>query len=71
MVSRKKYKCFFSHDNDEVALTSKGYFWSLSSSYMTNKSISVLPSDYKELPKNIAGICSDNIGFYKNDLQSK
>jgi hypothetical protein len=63
MVDDTKIHCF-SHDKDEVALTTRGYFWSLSESDMTTKSISVLPSDYKELLKGIAGICSDNIGNY-------
>jgi len=55
----------FSHDRDEVALTSRGYFWSSSENEMTSKSICVMPSDYIDLPKNIAGVCSDNIGSYK------
>ena len=48
-----------------VALTSRGYFWSSSENEMTSKSICVMPSDYIDLPKNIAGVCSDNIGSYK------
>ena len=43
----------FSHDRDEVALTSRGYFWSSSENEMTSKSICVMPSDYIDLPKNI------------------
>jgi hypothetical protein len=65
MIDDKKIHCF-SHDKDEVALTSKGYFWSSSEKQMTDKSICVMPSDYKDLPKGIAGICSDNIGRYNN-----
>ena len=70
MVDDEKIHCF-SHDKDEVALTSKGYFWSLSNTKMTDKSISVMPSDYLDLPKNIAGVCSDNIGYYRDAIQSK
>ncbi len=70
MVDDKKIHCF-SHDKDEVALTTKGYFWSLSNTKMTDRSISVMPSDYVDLPKNIAGVCSDNIGYYKDVIQSK
>ena len=70
MIDDEKIHCF-SHDKDEVALTSKGYFWSLSNTKMTDKSISVMPSDYLDLPKNIAGVCSDNIGYYRDALQSK
>ena len=64
MIDDDKIHCFF-HDKDEVALTSKGYFWSAFEDEMTSKSICVMPSDYKDLPKNIAGVCSDNIGYYK------
>ena len=70
MVDDEKIHCF-SHDKDEVALTSKGYFWSLSNTKITDKSISVMPSDYLDLPKNIAGVCSDNIGYYRDAIQSE
>ena len=70
MVDDEKIHCF-SHDKDEVALTSKGYFWSLSNTKITDKSISVMASDYLDLQKNIAGVCSDNIGYYRNDIQSE
>ena len=70
MVDDEKIHCF-SHDKDEVALTSKGYFWSLSNTKITDKSISVMPSDYLDLPKNIAGVCSDNIGYYRDAIHSE
>ena len=62
MVDDKKIHSF-SHDKDEVALTTKGYLWSHYKEQMTKKSISVIP------PKNhsvtdVAGICSDYIGGY-------
>ena len=56
--------CFF-HDKDKVALTSRGYFWSAFEDEMTSKSICVMPPSSRNLPKNIAGVCSDNIGYYK------
>ncbi len=56
---------YFSHDQDEVALTSRGYFWSSSENKMTKKSICVMPQSSKDLPKDIAGVCSDYIGYYK------
>ena len=55
----------FSHDQDEVALTTKGYLWSTYGKDMTNKSICVMPPRSVKLPKNIAGVCSDYIGDYK------
>ena len=55
----------FSHDQDEVALTTKGYFWSTYGNDMTDKSICVMPPRNVELPKNIAGICSDYIEDYR------
>ena len=56
--------CFF-HDKDEVALTSRGYFWSAFEDEMTSKSICVMPPSSRDLPKNIAGVCSDYIERYK------
>ena len=64
MIDDNKIHCFF-HNKDEVALTSKGYFWSSSENEMTSKTICVMPSTYKDLPKDIAGVCSDYIGHYK------
>jgi hypothetical protein len=32
---------------------------------MTSKSICVMPPSSRDLPKNIAGVCSDNIGYYE------
>ena len=65
MIDDKKIHCF-SHDKDEVALTSRGYFWSSSKSPMTSKSICVMPSEYLDLPQGIAGVCSDKIRSYRN-----
>lgn len=51
---------YFWHQNDAVALTSRGYFWTFPGSPLTSKSIAVMP----ELAvgnnfKNCAGVCSD------------
>ena len=64
MIDDNKIHCF-SHDKDKVALTSRGYFWSAFEDEMTSKSICVMPPSSRDLPKNIAGVCSDNIGYYK------
>ena len=54
-----------SHDQDEVALTSRGYFWSSYGKHMTSKSICVMPPNSQEFPKKIAGVCSDYVESYK------
>ena len=59
-----KIHCFF-HDKDKVALTSRGYFWSAFEDEMTRKSICVMPPSSRDLPKDIAGVCSDYIERYK------
>ena len=58
----------FSHDQDEVALTTKGYLWSTYGNQMTDKSICVMPPRNIELPQGIAGVCSDNVGYYNENL---
>ena len=63
MIDDNKIHCFF-HDKDKVALTSKGYFWSAFEDEMTSKSICVMPPSSRDIPKDIAGICSDNVGYY-------
>jgi len=55
----------FSHDQDEVALTTEGYLWSSYGNQMTDKSICVMPPRNVELPKNIVGVCSDYIEDYR------
>ena len=64
MIDDNKIHCF-SHDKDKVALTSRGYFWSAFEDEMTSKSICVMPPSSRDLPKNIAGVCSDYIERYK------
>ena len=55
----------FAHDSDMVALTSKGYFWSSWGIRMTKRSICVMPPKHKEVPNYVAGICSDEIEYFK------
>ena len=55
----------FSHDQDEVALTTKGYFWSGWGNQLTKKSICVMPPQNEELPSYIAGVCSDYIRQFR------
>ena len=67
MVDDEKIHCF-SHDKDEVALTTKGYFWSSFENQMTNRSICVMPPDSRDLPKDIVGVCSDYVGVYNEKV---
>ena len=64
MSEDKDIHCF-SHDQDEVALTTKGYFWSGWGNQLTKKSICVMPPQNEELPSYIAGVCSDYIEDYR------
>ena len=66
MNNLKKIKAhYFWHQEDDVTLTSKGYFWTYPGKTLTNNSICVLPeiNDIKEI--ECAGICSDFIQNYK------
>ena len=61
--------CFW-HQEDDVTLTSRGFFWTYPGKQLTEKSICVLPEfeDKKSkviLPKNVAGICSDFVVNYR------
>jgi len=64
MVDDIHIHCFL-HDRDELALTTRGYLWSLSETTMTDKSICVMPSLTRDLPKNVAGICCDFVSRYE------
>jgi hypothetical protein len=63
--------CFW-HQNDDYALTTNNFIWTYPGNQLSTKSICVMPelSNYtnKEI-LNCAGICSDFIGRYQNDLQ--
>lgn len=53
---------YFSHDQDNAVLTSKGYIWSI---HNVERGILVMPESTGNLPtSNTIGICSDNIQKY-------
>ncbi len=62
----KKIKAhYFWHQNDDITLTSKGYFWTYPGKKLTKISICVLPEWTNSKKFNCAGICSDFISKYK------
>lgn len=59
---------YFYHENDQITLTSTGFFWTYPGNFLTTNSICVLPETIK-LYQNLkicSGICSDYIEKYKN-----
>jgi hypothetical protein len=53
---------YFSHDQDEAVLTSKGYLWSV---YPVSRGILVMPEVTNSAPcSTTVGVCSDNIKIY-------
>ena len=59
---------YFWHQEDDVTITSNGFFWTYPGKKLTQNSICVLPekSGYKEIDlKLCAGICSDFINKFK------
>lgn len=57
---------YFWHQEDDVTITSKGYFWTYPGKYLTKNSIAVMPEIKDFLNIEIAcGICSDYINKYK------
>ena len=60
------YLNYFWHEEDKVALTSKGYLWAYPGVECSN-AIAVMPEladkDFK--PDNVLGICSDYILRYE------
>ena len=68
LLKYDKINTFF-HDSDDCALTSHKYLWTYFGKPLTEKSI-LLKFDKDDsfiIPKNIYGICSDNIKYYKNN----
>ena len=59
-VMNKNYHvhCFW-HQEDDVTLTSRGFFWTYPGKQLTKKSICVLPE--KRFEAEMAGVCSDYI----------
>ena len=68
---KESIHCFW-HQEDNVALTSKGYMWTYPGKQLTENSIAVLPelnndNSLTMLPKKLLGICSDYIVNYKGE----
>lgn len=57
---------YFWHQNDDIAITSKGFFWTYPGKQLTENSIAVMP-EIKQFENiyNSYGICSDYIKNYK------
>ena len=56
---------YFWHQNDDVVLTSNGYFWTYPGKKLLSNSICVLPEQSNQKNFSCAGICSDFIENYK------
>jgi hypothetical protein len=57
---------YFWHQEDDVTITSKGYFWTYPGKKLTNNSIAVMPEIKEFIDIEISfGVCSDNIEKYK------
>ena len=68
MLELKKHSCiYFWHQNDDLTLTSNGYFWTYPGKKLLKNSICVLPEKANYNKIDCAGICSDFIENYKND----
>ena len=66
MFMLKKIRAhYFWHQKDDIALTSRGYFWTYPGKKLTKNSICVLPEWHNIKKFNCAGICSDFIADYK------
>lgn len=63
---------YFYHQNDDVTITSKGFFWTYPGKELTNNSIAVMPeiSAFENI-ENCFGICSDFISNYRILLDIK
>lgn len=60
--------CFW-HQNDDHVLTSRGYIWTFPGKRLGSRSICVMPETgvvSKEVLSEVAGVCTDFIGRYRN-----
>jgi hypothetical protein len=61
-------KHYFTHDQDDFALTSCHYIWTYPGRDLSKKSIAVMPelvmADITTLPRNIYGVCSDFVSSF-------
>ena len=59
---------YFWHQQDDVTITSQGFFWTFPGKQLTKNSIAVMPEIENFYDINISyGVCSDVIKKYKND----
>ena len=56
---------YFWHQNDDVTITNKGFWWTYPGKKLFEKSICVLPEKFNQDISLCAGCCSDFIGNYK------
>lgn len=61
----------FSHDKDDVVLTSKNWLWVYPNKKLTKNSICVLPELCDEFKENCRGICTDYVTSFLKILQKK
>ena len=59
---------FFWHQEDDVTITNKGFFWTYPGKQLFKKSICVLPEKASYKKFKCFGICSDYIVKYKKKL---
>ena len=63
---------YFWHQEDDIALTSRGYFWTYPGKELTTKSIAVMPEKTPErAPIRCAGICTDLVLEYAHNGELK
>ena len=56
---------YFWHQNDDVTITNKGFWWTYPGKKLYKNSICVLPEKFDQDISICAGCCSDLIGNYK------
>ena len=56
----------FSHDTDDVVLTSRKWLWTYPGKFLTKGSICVMPEINNDNFEGCMGICSDYVQKYKN-----
>jgi hypothetical protein len=65
---------YFWHESDKFTLTSNEYIWTFPGNELTHHSIAVLPEwhdpEFKNLPTNCYGICSDYVVKIKEIIAS-
>ena len=57
---------YFWHQEDDVTITSQGYFWTYSSKQLTENSIAVMPEINDDDVSRCYGVCSDYVEKYRN-----